>query len=168
MENSSNLNNMDLDNKQESDVSVPSSSAEDYVNDPALEEQWAMKAFQHAETYFNLLRVTDPKKFHLSPHDDQIYSRFREVFPDLKIDILDESILKSNEEKAKWRPFCEEFRELVEDYNYGTLIRTDSKGEYTNENTILLVRIQFYAIEIARNREGYNDSIRHLYGPKAS
>ncbi len=31
---------------------------------------------------------------------------------------------------------------------------------------ILVVRIQFYAIEIARNREGVNDSIRHLYGSK--
>ena len=30
----------------------------------------------------------------------------------------------------------------------------------------LVVRVQFYAIEIARNREGFNDSIRQVYGSK--
>jgi len=166
MANSSNLNNLDLDNQQESGVSLPSSSAEDYINDPILEQEWAMKAFQHAETYFNLLCAIDSKQLRLTRHDDKIYSRFRELFPDFKIDILDENLIKSNEGKTLWRPFCEEFRELVDDYNYGTLIRTDSKGEYSSENSFLVVRIQFYAIEIARNREGFNDSIRHLYGSK--
>ncbi len=62
------------------------------------------------------------------------------------------------------------------------MIRTDARGEYNSENTflgkkkffkifiktinVLVVRIQFYAIEIARNREGFNDTIRHLYGSK--
>jgi len=42
----------------------------------------------------------DPKQLHLSRHDDQIYSRFRELFPDLKVDILDENQIKSNEGKS--------------------------------------------------------------------
>lgn len=42
----------------------------------------------------------DPKQLRLSRHDDQIYSRFRELFPDLKIDILDENQIKSNDAKA--------------------------------------------------------------------
>ncbi len=100
-----------------------------------------------------LLCAVDPKQLRLSRHDDKIYSRFREVFPDLKVDILDENQMKSIEGKAVnckylinykkrsfsqlWRPFCEEFRELVDDHNYGTLIRTDSKGEYTSENSFL-------------------------------
>ena len=42
----------------------------------------------------------DPKQLHLSRHDDQIYSRFREVFPGLKIDVLDENQMKSIEQKA--------------------------------------------------------------------
>ncbi len=89
-----------------------------YISQPVLEEQWAMKAFQHAETYFNvnkknnefvieklffviqLLCTTDPKQLRLSRHDDQVYSRFRELFPDLKVDILDENQIKSNEGKA--------------------------------------------------------------------
>ena len=30
----------------------------------------------------------------------------------------------------------------------------------------LVVRVQFYAIEIARNREGANASLRQVYGSK--
>jgi hypothetical protein len=42
----------------------------------------------------------DPKQLRLSRHDDQIYSRFRELFPDLKVDILDENQIKSTEGKS--------------------------------------------------------------------
>lgn len=75
----------------------------------------------------------------------------------------------------------------MEDFNYGTLLRLDSRREYTEENTIFggkrgegapggdpkstdfpgvhpfpafsATRIQFFAIEIARNREGWNDEV---------
>ncbi|NXG04508.1 PBDC1 protein, partial [Sakesphorus luctuosus] len=59
----------------------------------------------------------------------------------------------------KWRPFCLKFEGVVEDFNYGTLLRLDSCREYTEENTIFATRIQFFAIEIARNREGWNNSV---------
>lgn len=36
----------------------------------------------------------------------------------------------------KWRPFCLRFEGLVEDFNYGTLLRLDSRREYSEENTI--------------------------------
>lgn len=87
-----------------------------------------------------------------------------------------------------WRPFCNQFEGLVEDFNYGTLLRLDCEKDYTEENTIFgmpashggkyscktlqkcltsfflsfllsATRAQFFAIEIARNREGYNDSL---------
>lgn len=57
----------------------------------------------------------------------------------------------------------------MEDFSFGTLIRIDSDGEYSEENSMLTTRIQFFAIELARNREGYNDGIRTKYKPcKAS
>ncbi|NXY92112.1 PBDC1 protein, partial [Alcedo cyanopectus] len=59
----------------------------------------------------------------------------------------------------KWRPFCLRFEGVVEDFNYGTLLRLDSRGDYTEDNTIFATRIQFFAIEIARNREGCNSSV---------
>lgn len=60
--------------------------------------------------------------------------------------------------KAKWRAFCEKFNEIA-DYNFGTLLRLKANEEYSQENTMFAVRIQFYAIEIARNRYGLNDWI---------
>jgi hypothetical protein len=41
----------------------------------------------------------DPKLLKLTPHDDNIYKTFREEFPDLKVDVLDEVGLKSSEAK---------------------------------------------------------------------
>ncbi|KAH0623009.1 hypothetical protein JD844_030894 [Phrynosoma platyrhinos] len=84
---------------------------------------------------------------------------FRKVFKDLRIDLLDQEDLKSEPAKEKWRPFCLQFDGVVEDFNYGTLLRLDCRKEYTEENTIFATRIQFFAIEIARNREGYNSVV---------
>ncbi|KAM4039809.1 protein PBDC1 [Anomaloglossus baeobatrachus] len=133
--------------------------AESYGNDPALELAWAMKAYQHAEVYFNLISSVDPRLLKLTRLDDGIYTTFRSEFPDLRIDVIDPEDLKSPAAKEKWRPFCLDFENRVEDFNYGTLLRLDSSKEYSEENTIFTTRIQFFAIEIARNREGCNDVV---------
>lgn len=63
----------------------------------------------------------------LSQNDDEIYTKFRADFPDLKVAKLEEmKDLKSAEMKAKWRGFCDEFKH-VEDYSFATLIRLDSR-----------------------------------------
>ncbi|XP_043520766.1 protein PBDC1 [Frieseomelitta varia] len=149
-------------------TSVLSRPAEEFDNDPSVEAMWAMKAMEHAEVYFNILCSVDPKFLKLTPHDEQIYKSFRDVFPNLKVDKINEDELKSPEGKMKWRPFCEQFKGLVEDYSFGTLLRAECEGDYSEENSILTTRIQFYAIELARNREGFNDGIRKKYKPKQS
>ena len=35
----------------------------------------------------------------------------------------------------KWRAFIEQFKDKVEDYNYGTLLRLDCNKGYTQENS---------------------------------
>ncbi|KAM6331493.1 protein PBDC1 isoform 2-T2 [Alca torda] len=113
-----------------------------------------------AEAFGNdLISSVDPKFLNLTKVDDQIYSEFRETFKDLKIDVLDPEELKSEPAKEKWRPFCLRFEGVVEDFNYGTLLRLDCREGYTEENTIFATRIQFFAIEIARNREGCNSAV---------
>ncbi|XP_025026491.1 protein PBDC1, partial [Python bivittatus] len=68
----------------------------------------------------------------------------------------------------KWRPFCLQFEGAVEDFNFGTLLRLDCRRGYSEENTVLVPRIQFLAIEIARNREGCNAAVyRHGGAPEA-
>lgn len=61
-----------------------------------------------------------------------------------------------------WREFCEQYKTRVENYNFATLLRLRCDKDYTPQNTTIAPRIQFYAIEIARNREGLNDEIRRI------
>jgi len=141
-------------------------------NSEDIELQWAIKAFHHAETYFNLITAVDPKLLKLSPHDDIIYAKFKADFPDLKVEVITDDLIKSDEAKPKWREFCEAFDPnandvvIVKDYNTGTLLRLDASQDISEDNTTLVPRIQFLAIEIARNREGINSELRNKFKPK--
>ncbi|NXT79223.1 PBDC1 protein, partial [Zapornia atra] len=83
-----------------------------------------------------LISSVDPTFLKLTKVDNQIYSEFRKSFRDLRIDVLDPEDLKSDSAKEQWRPFCLRFEGLVEDFNYGTLLRLDCSQGYTEENTI--------------------------------
>ncbi|XP_046385548.1 protein PBDC1 [Ischnura elegans] len=147
-------------------ASLLSRPAEEFGNDPSVEAMWAMKAMEHAEVYFNILCSVDPKFLKLTPHDDQIYSLFRDKFPDFKVKNMKENDLKSEDAKKEWRPYCEQFKGVVEDYSFGTLLRLNCEEDYSEDNSILVTRIQFYAIELARNKEGFNDVIRSKFSAK--
>ena len=41
----------------------------------------------------------------------------------------------------------------------------DSSKDYSEDNTMISVKIQFFAIEIARNREGFNADLRKNFKP---
>ncbi|XP_050531289.1 protein PBDC1 [Daktulosphaira vitifoliae] len=141
-----------------------SRSADEYGNDEKVEMLWAVKAFEHAEVYFNLICSVDPKLLRLTPYDDKIYKEFRRLFPDLKLDILNEDEVKSDASKIKWRRFSEIYKNM-ENYNFGTLLRKDVREDYSEINSFIVIRIQFYAIELARNREGLNDEhfLKNIY-----
>ncbi|XP_055323398.1 protein PBDC1 [Sitodiplosis mosellana] len=145
-------------------MDVLSRPAEEFGNDESVEAMWAMRAFDHAEVYFNLLCSVDPRLLKLTPYDDQIYQAFREEFPSFNVAKMTENELKNPSAKQKWRSFIEKFNKL-DDYSYGTLMRADASQDFGPHNSILVVRIQFWAIEIARNREGHNDKIRYKYKP---
>uniref|UniRef100_A0A672K7Y5 Polysaccharide biosynthesis domain containing 1 n=1 Tax=Sinocyclocheilus grahami TaxID=75366 RepID=A0A672K7Y5_SINGR len=84
--------------------------AEAYGNDAQLEVMWAMKAYNHAEVYYNVTSL----------------ARFQS------------SVLKSADAKEKWRPFCNQFEGVVEDFNYGTSLCLDCQKDYTEVNTIFV------------------------------
>ncbi|KAH8042683.1 hypothetical protein HPB51_025315 [Rhipicephalus microplus] len=132
--------------------------ASEFGNDPTVESLWAIKAVEHMEVYFNLISAVDAKILKLTPHDEDIYNTFREHFPNLDVKRLVESDIKSEESKKEWREFCMKFENVVEDFNFATLLRLDCEQDYAEENTTLVPRVQFYAVEIARNREGLNDA----------
>lgn len=137
--------------------------ADEFDNDKQLEYLWAEKAYDHNEVYFNLLCSVDTKQLRITPIDDLIYREFRKEFPDMDVKVIDENHLKSTEEKAKWRPFCERFRDVLEDYSFGTLLRANAEEDNRPDNTILVTKIQFCCIEIARNREGVNSVLRKKF-----
>ncbi|GFT83764.1 protein PBDC1 [Nephila pilipes] len=135
----------------------------DFLNAGSCEkepEAWVEKAVEHMEMHYDLITSVPPKNVKLTPDDDLIYDRFIAEFPDFKLDLLDKEHLRTEESKMKWREFTEGFGELVRDSKLGTLIRIDSSGGYTEDNTLIVLRLQFLAIEIARNKHGLNDGLK--------
>ncbi|NXO86520.1 PBDC1 protein, partial [Sitta europaea] len=84
-----------------------------------------------------LISSVDPKFLKLTPLDDVIYEEFRGTFRNLRVDVLDPEELKSEAAKERWRPFLLRFQGRVPDFNLGTLLRLDARGEYSPENTLL-------------------------------
>ena len=79
---------------------------------------------------------------------------------------LTEADLKSEDAKSVWRLFADNHHH-IEDFSLGALLRLDASEDYSERNTIISIKIQFLAIEIARNREGFNDEIRGKFKPVA-
>ncbi|KAI8918726.1 putative polysaccharide biosynthesis protein [Entophlyctis helioformis] len=127
-------------------------------NHPDIEKQWAVKSFHHAETYFKLVNAVPPRQLKLTSIDEEIHAAFRFEFPDLNVGELREmEDFKTEAAKAKWRNFINQYQNKVEDFNFGTLLRNRCGEDYGPNNAFFVTRFQFYCIEIARNREGYND-----------
>ena len=144
-----------------------SADSDQFGNDGRVEEMWAMKAAEHAEVYFNLLCSVEPSRLKLTGNkelDDTIYEDFQKSFPDLNIATFTEDDIKNEKAKAAWRKFSESYKD-VEDFSLGCLLRLDSSKDYTEENTCIAIKIQFFAIEIARNRLGHNDALRTNFKP---
>ncbi|GKT24227.1 Protein PBDC1, metazoa/fungi like protein [Aduncisulcus paluster] len=132
-------------------------------NDAEIEMKWAKLAFNFSYTFYNVLlpRCKDLKKITLTPIDEEIYSKFRSTFPSLDISVISEDLLKSSATKTLWALFLEHFKERISQWNMGSLVRLDSSKPWGEDNCTLVPRIQFYCIEIARNREGINQ-LGHL------
>jgi hypothetical protein len=128
-----------------------------------MEKQFAVKAVQHMMTYWSILEKMPGSKLRLTRMDDEILAHLRADFPDFDpAATVDEDEMKSPAGKERWRKFVtvyEKGEKKVEDYNFGTMLRKSAKTEYGEKETMLALRMQFYAIEIARNRAGLNDWI---------
>ncbi|SCU80921.1 LAME_0B05006g1_1 [Lachancea meyersii CBS 8951] len=136
-------------------------SAETAENLEDLEKQFAVVAVEQAETYWNLITKVPGSKLRLTKHDDEIYEKFQEHFPEYKdlnrLSKFTEDELKTKEAKERWRNYIKLFEKKIDDFNFGTLLRTDSSQEYGQFSTCFVVRLQFYAFEVARNKNKLND-----------
>ncbi|EDN10604.1 DUF757 domain-containing protein [Histoplasma capsulatum] len=149
-------------------MSVPNKfDPENAQNLEDMEKQFAVKAVQQMTTYWSLLETRRGSSLRLTKMDDEIYEHFMETFPEFDpAATINEDEMKSKEGKERWRSFLMAYDKKVEDYNFGTLLRTNPKFEYGEKETIFSVRMQFYAIEIARNRAGLNDWVYERAHPE--
>lgn len=132
-----------------------------------IEKQFAVKAVQHLETYWSLLERRRGSELRLTRIDDEILEDFKSEFPDFDPGAtIVEDEMKSKEHKEKWRNFVNKYEKTVDDFNFGTMLRLNPKWEYGQKESIFVVRMQFYAIEIARNRAGLNDWIYEREHPE--
>ncbi|CDK27778.1 unnamed protein product [Kuraishia capsulata CBS 1993] len=135
-------------------------NAEEADNLEDIEKQFAVKAVMQADTYWNLLSKIPGTKLKFTPRDNDIFETLLADFPEFEspdfVKKINEDEMKSKDGKERWRNFCKKFED-IEDYNFGTLLRVSSDDEYTQEGTIFVLRLQFYAVEICRNRYGLNE-----------
>jgi len=135
-------------------------NADEADNLEDIEKQFAVKAVKQAETYWRILEMRPGSNIKLTKIDDEIYEHFTKSFPEIDVvEKIDEDQMKSKEGKERWRDFIQPYEKSVTDFNFGTLLRLSPKDEYEERSTIFAVRMQFYAIEIARNKLGLNDWI---------
>ncbi|KAK7206743.1 DUF757 domain-containing protein [Myxozyma melibiosi] len=143
-------------------IAVPSNfDAENADNLEDIEKQFAVMAVTQAQTYWNLLCSLKGSTLRLTKLDDDIYNHLITDFPEYStaasVKKINESDMKNHKGKERWRKFMNTYEKTVNDYNFGSLLRTDSDAEYEQDTTIFVPRIQFLAIEIARNKHGLND-----------
>ncbi|ORY23987.1 putative polysaccharide biosynthesis protein [Naematelia encephala] len=132
-------------------------------NAQEIEMSFAVKTVEHLEAYEKLITGIPPHKLKLTPLDDELHSHLLEIFPEFKFEDalrnLDEDDMKSARGKERWRSFIMPYEKKLKDYNFGTLVRRDAERGYTEDNAILVTRVQFFGIEIARNRAGLNNKV---------
>jgi len=143
-------------------------NAEEADNFEDIEKQFAVKAVQHMTTYWAILEKVRGSSLRLTKLDEEIYEHLKTDFPEFDpAATINEDEMKSKTGKERWRKFMMAYEKKIDDYNFGTMLRVAPNLEYGNEETIFVPRMQFYAIEIARNRNGFNDWIYEKAHPEA-
>jgi hypothetical protein len=112
---------------------------------------------------FGAWRVAHP----FTPYDDEIYARFRAWLPDLAVAPLlspaQNALLDPLLDREYWGPLSARFMDRVPERTLLTLLRLDPRGSYDDSSNVILVpRFKFYAVELARDREGATAANKRL------
>ena len=88
-------------------------------------------------TYWAILEKIKGSKLRLTKMDNEIYEHFRKDFPEFDPkETINEDKMKSKVGKERWRNFMMTYEKNVEDYNFGTMLRSNPKFEYGEKETI--------------------------------
>jgi hypothetical protein len=89
------------------------------------------------ETYWAILGKVRGSALRLTRLDDEIYEHLKTDFPEFDpAATIDEDEMKSKQGKERWRKFMMAYEKKIDDYNFGTMMRTNPKFEYGREETI--------------------------------
>lgn len=92
---------------------------------------------QHLETYWAILEKVKGSLLRLTKYDDEIYEHLKRDFPDFDpAATINESEMKSKSGKDRWRKFMMVYEKTINDYNFGTIMRTNPKFEHEEHTTI--------------------------------
>ena len=88
-------------------------------------------------TYWSILEKMRGSRLRLTKIDDEIYEHFKKEFPEFNPrETINEDEMKSKAGKEKWRNFMMAYEKKVDDYNFGTMLRSNPKFEYGEKETI--------------------------------
>lgn len=94
-------------------------------------------AVEHLMTYWSILEKVPGSKLRLTKMDDQILESFKKEFPDFDpAATLNEDDMKSKAGKEKWRNWMKQYEKTIDDFNFGTMLRSNPKFEYDQDTTI--------------------------------
>ncbi len=89
------------------------------------------------QTYWSILEKVPGSSLRLTKIDDDILEHLQKDFPEFDpAETIDENAMKSKEGKERWRNFMMAYDKKVDDYNFGTMVRTNPKFEYGQDETI--------------------------------
>ena len=96
-------------------------------------------------TYWAILEKMRGSKLRLTKMDDDIYDHFKREFPEFDPkETINEDQMKSKEGKERWRNFMMTYEKSVDDYNFGTMLRSNPKFEYGEKETIFGLQALFH------------------------
>ncbi|KAF2454212.1 P-loop containing nucleoside triphosphate hydrolase protein [Lineolata rhizophorae] len=88
-------------------------------------------------TYWGILEKMRGSQLRMTKYDDEILAHFKREFPEFDPGTtIDEDAMKSKEGKERWRKFIAEYEKRIDDYNFGTLMRSNPKWECGPDETI--------------------------------
>ena len=89
------------------------------------------------ETYWAILEKVKGSALRLTKLDNEIYEHLMRDFPEFDpAETIDEDKMKSKEGKKRWREFMMAYEKRVDDYNFGTMLRSSPKEMYDQHTTI--------------------------------
>ncbi|KAJ3372827.1 polysaccharide biosynthesis domain containing protein 1 [Allomyces arbusculus] len=125
---------------------------------PPEQLTWAQRAIAFASTHSKRLAKYGCKT-HLTKIDQELAKAVRATFPTLDLLMLDVAQFTDEEVKRKWAALAQRYAaSLPNDWRELTLLRIRAAQDYTDTNSFVVTRGQFYAIEAARNVEGVNEA----------